>query len=72
MAIYRSKLSSCWYVDIPIEGRRVRKSTGTDDRRKAQEYHDRLKTQLGEQQRIGVKVRHTWREAGNLESTPRG
>ena len=63
MAIYRPKNSSCWYVDIPIEGRRVRESTGTDDRRKAQEYHDRLRAQLWEQQRIGVKARHTWREA---------
>ena len=63
MAIFRQKHSSFWYVDIPVEGRRVRKSTGTDDRRKAQEYHDRLKAQLWEQQRIGVKARHTWREA---------
>ena len=63
MAIYRPKNSSCWYVDIPIEGRRVRESTGTDDRKKAQEYHDRLKAQLWDQQRIGIKTRHTWREA---------
>lgn len=63
MPIYRRKGSSIWYFDINVNGRRVRRSTGTDDRKKAQEYYDRLKVQLWEQERLGTKRRYTWREA---------
>lgn len=63
MPIYRRKGSSLWYFDINVNGRRVRQSTGTEDRKKAQEYHDRLKAQLWEQERLGTKRRYTWREA---------
>ncbi len=63
MAIYRQKGSSLWWYDITIGGRRIRESTGTADRKKAQEYHDRLKVQGWEQQRLGTKPRYTWREA---------
>jgi integrase len=63
MAIYRREGSSHWWIDItPPTGRRVRESTGTTDKRKAQEYHDRLKSQLWEQQRLGTRPRYTWRE----------
>jgi hypothetical protein len=63
MAIYRPKESSLWWLDVTIGGRRIRESTGTEDRRKAQEYHDKLKAQIWEQQRLGIKRRYTWREA---------
>lgn len=63
MAIYRQKDSSLWWLDIAIGGRRIRQSTGTTDRKQAQEYHDRLKVQCWEQQRLGTKPRYTWREA---------
>ena len=62
MAIYRPKESPHWWIDITISGRRVRHSTGTEDRRKAQEYHDKLKAQFWEQERLGTKPRYTWRE----------
>lgn len=63
MAIYRREGTSLWWIDItPPAGRRVRESTGTTDKRKAQEYHDRLKNQLWEQKRLGIKPRHTWRD----------
>ena len=63
MAIYRPKESSLWWLDVTIGGRRIRESTGTEDRKKAQEYHDKLKAQIWEQQRLGTKRRYTWREA---------
>ncbi|BAP88315.1 phage integrase site specific recombinase [Burkholderiales bacterium GJ-E10] len=64
MPIYRRNKSSPWYCDIRLSGRRrIRQSTGTTDRKKAQEYHDRLKTQIWEQERLGAKPRYTWREA---------
>jgi integrase len=64
MSIYRPSNSPIWYVDItPPGGGRLRQSSGTDDRKKAQEYHDRVKAQLWEQQRLGVKPRQTWQQA---------
>ncbi|WP_430793418.1 tyrosine-type recombinase/integrase [Azonexus hydrophilus] len=46
-----------------IDGRKVQRSTGTDDKIKAQEFHDRLKAQMWEQNRLGVKARRSWKEA---------
>src|SRR6266581_1279463 len=63
MAIYRPKKSSYWWIDITINGRRIRESAGTSDRKKATEYHDRIKAKLWDQERIGVKRRYNWREA---------
>jgi len=62
MSLYRQKKSLHWCVDISIGQRRVRQGTGTADRKQAQEFHDRLKNSLWEQQRLGVKPRYTWRE----------
>ena len=37
--------------------------TGTDDKIKAQEFHDRLKPRCGKQNRLGVKARRSWKDA---------
>ncbi len=63
MSIYQREGSSVYWLTFYINGRRVRESTGTDNRKRAQEYHDRLKAQLWEQERLGTKPRYTWREA---------
>src|SRR3954453_5959154 len=66
------KRGSVWWIDIVTpDGRRIRKSTGVEQKTLAQEYHDRFKTQLWEQTRLGVqpeltlpsKPRHTWQDA---------
>ena len=66
------KRGSLWWIDIVgPDGRRIRRSTGTEHKAFAQEYHDRLKTQLWEQARLGIepevklatKPRHSWQEA---------
>jgi hypothetical protein len=63
LAIYRREESSVWWFDItPPSGRRIRKSTGTTDKRKVQEYYDRLKAQLWEQERLDTKPRYMWRD----------
>ena len=36
---------------------------GLEDKSQAQEYHDKLKASLWEQQRLGVKPRRAWKEA---------
>jgi integrase len=62
MAIYRREGSSIWYYDIIINGRRVRRSTGTSNERQAQELYDRLKVEAWNQERLGIKPRRMWRD----------
>ena len=63
MSLYKRKDSALWWAKLTVNGRRIQKSTGTDDRKAAQEYHDRLKAELWEQTRLGVKERYTWQQA---------
>lgn len=64
MSIFKTPKSPYWQLDIGTPGgTRVRRSTGTADKRKAQEYHDRLKAQLWEQERLGVEPDHCFEEA---------
>ncbi len=63
MSLFKRKDSSVWWVKIIIDGRKVQRSTGTDDKTKAQEFHDRLKGRMWEEQRLGVKPQRTWKEA---------
>lgn len=63
MSLYKRKDSPHWWVKINQSGRTVQRSTGTEDKLKAQEYHDRLKVSLWEQQRLGIKPRRSWKEA---------
>jgi len=64
MSLFKRKDSSVWWIKISLNGRIVQKSTGTPDKNKAQEFHDRLKAQLWEQSKLGVKRRYSWNEAG--------
>ena len=58
------KRGKVWWVDvIAPNGDRIRRSTGTEEETLAQEYHDRLKVELWQIARLGVRPRHTWSEA---------
>lgn len=64
MSLFKRKDSPYWWVKISLNGRRpIQQSTGTSDKAKAQEYHDKLKASLWDQERLGVKPRRTWKEA---------
>jgi integrase len=66
MPIYRRKDSPYWWVKLPPirgESKALQRSTGTANRREAQEVHDRLAHDRWEQDRLGVKARHDWQEA---------
>lgn len=63
MSLYKRKDSSAWWIKIRLGGRTIQKSSGTDDKIAAQEFHDRVKTELWEQQRLGIKKKRSWREA---------
>jgi integrase len=63
MSLYKRKDSPNWWVKVSINGERLQRSTGTTDKQKAQEYHDKLKAQLWDETRLGIKPRYTWNEA---------
>ena len=63
MSLYKRKDSSVYWVKLHHSGKIVQRSTGTTDKVKAQEYHDRLKASLWEQERLGVKSRYSWQQA---------
>lgn len=44
-------------------GKILQRSTGTADKVAAQEYHDRLKASLWEQERLGTRPRYSWQQA---------
>ncbi len=66
MSLYRRKDSPFWWVKLPLirgESKPLQQSTGTADKRQAQQVHDQLAAARWEQERLGVKPRHTWEEA---------
>lgn len=63
MSLYKRNDSPHWWVKISHSGRKVQHSTGTENKAQAQEYHDKLKVALWEQERLGVKARRSWKEA---------
>jgi len=63
MSLYKRNDSPHWWVKISHSGTTIQCSTGTADKSQAQEYHDKLKVSLWEQQRLGVKPRRAWKEA---------
>lgn len=63
MSLYKRKDSSVYWIKLHHSGQVVQKSTGTADKLKAQEFHDRLKALLWEQERLGVRRRYSWQQA---------
>jgi integrase len=64
MSLYRRKDSPSWWIELTApDGRRVQQSTKTADKLKAQELHDRLKAEMWDQKRLGIKPRRPWQQA---------
>ncbi|MDD2768844.1 MAG: tyrosine-type recombinase/integrase [Methylococcus sp.] len=63
MSLYKRKDSPHWWIKLQVNGRRLQESTGTADRKRAQELHDKLKAELWEQSRLGVKPGYSWQQA---------
>lgn len=58
------KRAGIYYVKLTApDGTLLRHSTGTTDRKKAEEYHDRLKAELWDLARLKQKPKRTWDEA---------
>jgi len=62
MSLYRR--GETWWINVTSpDGRRIRRSTGTDNRQKAQQYHDQLKAENWRVHKLREKPRRTWKEA---------
>ena len=63
MSLYKRKDSPNWWVKIHHSGGCLQHSTGTSERKKAQEYHDKLKATLWEQEKLGARPKVSWNDA---------
>lgn len=60
----RKRSGDVWHVDIRTpSGGRIRQTTGTTDRKAAQEYHDKLKHELWRVEKMGERRAYKWEEA---------
>lgn len=59
MSIY--KRGGVWWTRFTApDGRELRETAQTGDRRKAQEYHDQRKAECWRIAKLGERPRHTW------------
>ena len=62
MSLY--KRGKTWWVHFfTPSGQRIRCTTGTKDKKVAQEYHDKLKAQYHQEDVLGKKPEYTWQDA---------
>jgi integrase len=71
VSIYRR--GRIWWVKLTANGRRIRESSGTADKKAAQEYHEKRKGEIWRQGKLGEAPPVTWGEAVAkwLEEKPR-
>jgi hypothetical protein len=60
MRLYRRDEGGSWWVDFWHGGRRIRRSASTTDRAAAQEWADRLKSDLWRSDRLGERPAVLW------------
>lgn len=72
MSLYR--VGDIWYIDLQSARGRIRESTGTADKKQAQEYHERIRGEIWRQDKLGESPPVTWGEAVKtwLQLKPRG
>ena len=64
MSIRKDKKSGIWQLDLRTPGgERIRRSAETEDRKAAQEYHDKLKASLWRQDKLGEVPEKYFEEA---------
>lgn len=64
MALFKRRNSRNWWIRFTDpQGKQVRLSSGTTDRRAAQEYEDTLRAQLWRQAKLGDRPRYKWQHA---------
>lgn len=70
MSLYKRPRSSHFWCRFTISGREIRQSTGTDNRREAEEFETRLRSRYWREVHLGESF-HTFKQAGEkwLEET---
>jgi integrase len=63
MSLYKRGGSPYWWTRFTVDGRRIQQSTGTCDKKEAQEYEAKLRADHWEHRRLGVKPKRFWKEA---------
>ncbi len=70
MALVKMDGSPYWWLDITVpaelhhvHGKRIRRTTGTADKKLAQQYHDKVKADLWRQDKLGERPRYTLKDA---------
>jgi integrase len=63
MSLYRRDDSPHWWARFAIDGREVRLSTGTEDRRAAQEFESIERAKRWRQTKLGEKPAYPWNDA---------
>lgn len=61
MSLYRR--GNWWWIDISSDSGRVREPAGTTDKRQAQEYHEKRKSEIWRRDKLGEAEPVTWGEA---------
>lgn len=61
MALYKG--NSTWWVSFTHQGKRVQRSTGTEDKVAAEEYHDKIKAELWSVTKLENKPLYSWQDA---------
>ena len=62
--LYRRPNSRLWWLRFTTpDGKEIRRSTGTEDKKDAEEYEAGLKQELWRIARMGEKLRHSWQDA---------
>lgn len=62
MSLYRHPKSAYWWVRFTLGGRQVRQSSGTKDRKAAEEFEQQLRSRYWREIRLG-ETHHTWAQA---------
>jgi integrase len=58
------KRGAVWWIDfVAPDGQRIRRSTETSNKTEAQELHDRLKSDVWRNQKLGDRPRRIWQDA---------
>jgi integrase len=63
MSLFKRKDSTLWWIRFTHKGRRIQQGSGTPNRIQAEEYEAKLRSNLWEQERLGVKPIYTWNKA---------
>jgi integrase len=70
--LYRQRKSRKWWVRISVAGIKTRRSTGTTDRREAEEFEERERARLWRLHKLGDRGALSWKEAAERYLTESG